>query len=462
MPIRTLDDLRAAMQSWHDEASAAVSENPDYIAGRVTKPWRRSEDGKYRCVRFHEYIWAPRHDGLKQLPTYATLCEVAATSAVVGPLMSQDIGTAIGLSPFNFHSFAMSMLPSPEEFRWGQLSPFAARYDDLERRLTPETAEYEVIYFLRNVSFELDRIDLESDLVIERLAPPEVEQILGDGVLRLIFGSEPVYEPVENGAFGLKRTWRIPRIVGGEVAAEQREAIAELINPRETAEELLQCVAIMSGLGVYVSGTMMRRIDDDFSTFGAMRIWRVSQERRVPGGGFRLTAAKCAELQQLWRIAHDESFPTNRALALAIRRLTFAAQRERVEDRLIDILIAAEAFYLTDVADTKERGELKYRLALRAALWSENSLVGWDRRQVRDHMKRAYDLRSVVAHGGDPKPKDVKVKGQHVSLANFVHVTEDIVRNALHKAVQQLSSGTGRLSISWEDLVLPEDSGAER
>ena len=73
-------------------------------------------------------------------------------------------------------------------------------------------------------------------------------------------------------------------------------------------------------------------------------------------------------------------------------------------------------------------------------------------------MKRAYDLRSVVAHGGEPKPKDVEAKDQQVSLAEFVHRTEEIVRGALHKAVQQLSLASGRLPIAWEDLVLPQES----
>jgi hypothetical protein len=461
MSNRSLDDLRAAMQAWYDEASAAVSRNYAYITGRVTEPWRRGSDGTYRRIRFHEYIWASGQDDLKQLPTYATLREAAAASTVVGPLMSHDIGTAIGLSSFNFHGFAMAILPDPEEFRSDQLSSFTSRYNKLTKQLTSEEAEYEVVYFLQNVSFELDRVELEPGLAIQRLTPPEVEQALGDGILRLVFGPVSEYQPMEGAAFGLKRTWRIPRIVGRDITQEQREEIAELLNPRETAEELLQCLALMSGLGIYVAGTMMRRIDDDFSMFATIRMWRPSPAQRVPGNGFRLDASKCSELQQLWRIAHNESFPANKALALAARRLSFAAQRERVEDKLIDILIAAEAFYLTDAGDVKERGELKYRLALRAAVWSENSVAGWDRREVRDHMKRAYDLRSVVAHGGEPKPKDVKVKDQQVSLSEFVRMTEEIVRGALHKAMQQLSSDSDRLSIAWEDLVLPEFSGPE-
>ena len=443
------------MQSWYDEASEAISGNPRYIAGRMTEQWRRSADGVYRPDRVHEYIWAPRHSDLRQLPAYAALCDAAAASAVVGPLVGQEPGTVTSYFSFDFHQFAMSVLPSPKEFRLGQMPPFAARYDDLEGRLAAETVRYEIIHFLRNVTFELDRVELGPDLVIERLAPSVVEQALDGCALRLVFGSKREYKPAEDAAFGLKRTVRAPRIPSEDVTAGQGKPIGELLGPGEAAEALLQCLALMSGQGVHVSGTVMRRIDDDFSASGDWRIWAVLPERRIPGGGFRLSAARCAELQQFWRITQGESFPANRALALAVRRLSFAAQRERDEDRLMDILIAAEAFYLADTG----RDELKYRLALRAALWSDSSLAGWDRRQVRDHMGRAYDLRSTVAHGGDPKPKDIRVRGQQASLAEFVLATEDIVRHALHKAVHQISPGAGRSPIAWEDLVLPEGSG---
>ena len=90
-------------------------------------------------------------------------------------------------------------------------------------------------------------------------------------------------------------------------------------------------------------------------------------------------------------------------------------------------------------------------------MWSEGSLEDWTRRQVFAHMRRAYDLRSVVAHGGEPKSKDVKVKEVQVSLLEIVDATEAILRTALKKALDQAAGSAGRLSIPWDDLVLPEE-----
>ena len=45
----------------------------------------------------------------------------------------------------------------------------------------------------------------------------------------------------------------------------------------------------------------------------------------------------------------------HKALGLALRRLSYQAHRQRVEDELVDILIAAEALYLSDLGSGLRR-----------------------------------------------------------------------------------------------------------
>lgn len=71
-------------------------------------------------------------------------------------------------------------------------------------------------------------------------------------------------------------------------------------------------------------------------------------------------------------------------------------------------------------------------------------------------MRIGYDLRSIVAHGGESKPREKKVKGEQVTLLEVVRATEDILRAALRKAIKQIPEAGGRLAIPWDDLVLPE------
>jgi hypothetical protein len=50
----------------------------------------------------------PEEGDLERIPSFTALRGAAEESAIVCPLMSHDIGTAVGLSPFNFQRFALA------------------------------------------------------------------------------------------------------------------------------------------------------------------------------------------------------------------------------------------------------------------------------------------------------------------------------------------------------------------
>jgi hypothetical protein len=109
-----------------------------------------------------------------------------------------------------------------------------------------------------------------------------------------------------------------------------------------------------------------------------------------------MTEDQAAELARVWTwVRQPGLLQQHRGLALALRRLSHQGQRERPEDELLDTMIAAEALYMTDMGDAAERGEFRYRLALRAALWADPERVGFTRREVLNVMKSAYDARSA-------------------------------------------------------------------
>jgi hypothetical protein len=77
--------------------------------------------------------------------------------------------------------------------------------------------------------------------------------------------------------------------------------------------------------------------------------------------------------------------------------------------------------------------------------------------EIFNQMKSGYDVRSAVAHGGKPDPKDLKVKGERVApseLGKFVQCVEDIVRAGLYKAFRQLSDENSQMKIDWEATIL--------
>lgn len=117
-------------------------------------------------------------------------------------------------------------------------------------------------------------------------------------------------------------------------------------------DELLQCLALITSERIETSGSLSIQTDWVPTGFGV-------QFRRRPVSntfmaGVQLDGKDITELQHIWTLSHETSFPENKAVELAFRRLAFAPQRERTEDRLIDVFIAAEALYLTDDADPQD------------------------------------------------------------------------------------------------------------
>jgi hypothetical protein len=131
-----------------------------------------------------------------------------------------------------------------------------------------------------------------------------------------------------------------------------------------------------------------------------------------------------------------------------------------MEDRLIDVFVAAEALYLTDIGDTKDRSGMRYRLALRAALWLDGDPPGWSQRQVFRQMKVGYDVRSAIVHGGSPDPRDLRVKGQRAPLDEVVEACETIVKGGLRRAFRQMTATRRPFRVQWEDDLIFSDEHA--
>ena len=132
---------------------------------------------------------------------------------------------------------------------------------------------------------------------------------------------------------------------------------------------------------------------------------------------------------------------------MALRRFNIAFKREQLDDRIVDLMIAAESLFLSDSGDPGVRGEQRFRLALRAAKFVESQRYA--SRQVFDLMRRAYDIRSQIVHGGSVK----KIKLPDIpdaKLNDFILATEEVIRLGIQKALIDPQVG---LDGYWEDLL---------
>jgi hypothetical protein len=68
-------------------------------------------------------------------------------------------------------------------------------------------------------------------------------------------------------------------------------------------------------------------------------------------------------------------------------------------------------------------------------------------------MRRAYDARSGLAHGGSAGEKNLRaLDGEPVSATEFASALEDVIRRALRLAVQSLAGPEG-FPPKWDDLM---------
>lgn len=183
----------------------------------------------------------------------------------------------------------------------------------------------------------------------------------------------------------------------------------------------------------------------------------MARDRRAAASSVRgqelvIGAPQAENLSAYWsRLRSDDFRDEYRGISLALRRFARHSLRKDLDDQVIDLMIAAEALYLPDLGNDKYQGELRNRLALRAAIWTEPSRVDLSRREVFQLMQSAYDARSAIAHGGSPKPKDIKLRGKKVELVALVEATRTVLREAMVRALE--AAGTS-WPVHWEDLIL--------
>jgi putative transposase len=140
----------------------------------------------------------------------------------------------------------------------------------------------------------------------------------------------------------------------------------------------------------------------------------------------------------------------------AVKRFSYASERDRPDDRLVDLMIAAESLFLCSEDDPANRGELRYRLALRAAFFIDSR--DYSRREVFNHMRKAYDNRSAIVHGSGDKnhrfPREIISHGvwlyyrfclnyrdvKELLFARGVSVSDEIIRKWCRKFGQQYAN----------------------
>lgn len=248
----------------------------------------------------------------------------------------------------------------------------------------------------------------------------------------------------------------LPKIVGDEAEhnlddTERDEEIRSRAN--ETVEQILTCLRLLGVSNAYPQAIIHRT-----------KPWLFPNTRQYPIKYFP-TAQFSLKLDKdfhktflkFWKSFQQQAVNKHKFIALAAKRFSYAHERHDWEDRIIDLLIAAEAIFLSQAGG---QGELKYRLKLHAAMFLATEPK--TRKQIFEDMSLAYDLRSKIVHGtGDLNSAISKIKkkeavglGEKYKLEQFVFRIQNYIRAAINKTILDASKNNQQEVFNWDDLLL--------
>ena len=110
----------------------------------------------------------------------------------------------------------------------------------------------------------------------------------------------------------------------------------------------------------------------------------------------------------------------------AIDRFMYSYEKSLIHDKIIDLIIALEALF----QDGNQ--EITFKLSIKTALFIEVYTI--ERNEVYNVIKKAYDLRSRVAHGDTPER--IVIGGVTMTEQQLCVKLEEIVRRSIKKFIE--------------------------
>lgn len=447
------DELSEPLSSWYSEACEHISRYwRDWAQIASGTAWVHMGDSDYQATT-PLILKREAEAALRQLPSYERLDRAVTNSQTLAPLLGRLVGTHSAASLFTSWTMARAVLPRVVDLINGRAPSFADIYQVRRQQLVDQAVDYQTMCPLQGVAIETAPLELAPGIIIDRLSPAETCTALETGAIPTLWPHS--FEATQGKSFALKKVASVPIIIRDPKPTSTAARKADndpfiwLARAYEEVVTLQQCLALMTGARIQISATLAIARDEGFlRTDGGVQV-HVLSPWWAGDDIVNIDAAGCLELQGIWKVLTGDYMPRDKALSLAVRRLAFATQRALPEDRLLDVLIAAEAFYRGGAGSRRDTRSPGVQLAERVAAFSEGTLPGWDKNDVQLQMRRGYKLRSAIVHGDEPRQQDLKIRHQPAELTGTIGAVEAIVRAGLLKAVGKLLESPGELRLPW-------------
>jgi hypothetical protein len=346
--------------------------------------------------------------------------------------IGQPVGTAFtGGAPLSVPGILHAVIDDqvkPDGTAVFSLEVFERSWQSLQKLLSEDQIEWLVLAPLRRLSNVPLPLELAPGVSIVQFNEYEVEQLAHSGTFASHFDH-----------FGISQA----EAVGLRISMQAKKCVGDFNVPPEATRDTFGHVHIGRQHALLDEVLSVLRLVD-CGTVGSPGFIGFSPVLRTvtmfvqrPSRGFwteryQPSASQLAEIRDLWTALSSGVTDRCRPLEASLHRFHLALDRFNHTDMLVDLMIAAEALFLSDTSDST-RGELKFRLALRAAKLVK--LPKYDERSLYRLIRRAYDLRSEVVHSGRISEKSAKTLEPSGGLHAFVDEVTRVLRVGIRTAI---------------------------
>lgn len=415
--------------------------------------WERGGDGHFRKRRRRMRTSWPMliDDWLRSLPSYQTCVERLKSDPVVSPHLDCLVGHGMSARRLEtddiLKSLVYGMLDDEGRIAFSD-ERFQSKWRELTDLFVANCLPCKMVAPLPYLVAHALPLQLNDELVLDSFTEDEVTRCHQVGVVRPVSERFPlIYGEI---AVGIRKTSFLPKLIQRDRAQpvssdngdEGRFGNRPLFRDDLVVDDVLSALRLFKHCRIRAAG-LARWTDSywlkDGTSFRILGQWPY-------GGKAELSEDEVPNFLELWRLLEEGAG----RFAFSVHRFNLAFDRGLLADRIVDLVIAAEALFLGDL-DEKYRGELRFRFALRAAKFIEHPSYG--EHDIFRLMRQAYDVRSAIVHGRSPSETRLP-DNPAANLPTFIEAIEELVRLGLRKALSMREDGRKlRQSEYWDTLI---------
>lgn len=439
----------------HDVVSAVTSRltntPKDQVLELADSRWERGSDGHLRERAKRTHLWPFLDDLLHSVPDYDKCVQQLKRDPAVGPHLDHLVGTiqfSHRIDADKILQHLIYAMVDDEGIIEFSDQRFESEWKELVDFFIADLVKGKVVAPLPNLVLPAFPLRLNDELVLDQLTDDEVTRCCQAGILRPVSPSFPLLHAKVG--VGVRRTIFLPKSSGTDEESNETQNVGDVcrFGRRPMFRNDLVIDDVLSAMRLFKHTETRAAGNASWSespwlagstSFQVLGQWPY-------GGQFVLSEGEVPQFLELWRLLEERVVD----FGFSIRRFNLAFERGLAFDRVVDLVIAAESLFLSDIG-VQDRGELRFRFAIRAAKFIEHPT--YSERDVYRVMRQAYDARSAIVHGGSPN--DTHLPGdQAANESTFIDTIEELVRLGLRKAISMGSEGRKlRQPEYWENLL---------